>query len=140
MVLAGTIDMQDMRQLNLFRKITGVSTKHILDYNNMKIFCVPKKMLSKAIGKNARNLKKINSIIGKRIRVVPIPKGIQHAKNFIQAIVKPVKFNDIKIKDDEIILVAGRRNKAALIGRNKRRLKEMQKIIDDFFGREFKIV
>ncbi|MBD3247554.1 hypothetical protein GF378_02955 [Candidatus Pacearchaeota archaeon] len=140
MMLAGTIDMQDMRYLNLFRKITGVSTKHVIKYNNMLIFCVPKKMLSKAIGKNARNLKKINSILGKRIKVIPTPKSIEHVKEFIEAIVSPVKFKDLEVKDKEIVLTAGRQSKAALIGRNKRRLHEMQKIIEDFFSKEFRIV
>ncbi len=132
--------MQDMRHLNLFRKITGVSTKNVLDYNNKLLFCVPKRFLSKAIGKNARNLRKISKITGKRIKVIPLPKGKHHVKDFIQAIVSPVEFKDVQVKDDEIVLTAGNRNKAALLGRNKRRLHEMQKIIKNFFGKEFKIV
>lgn len=132
--------MQDMRYLNLFRKITGVSTKHVIKYNNMLIFCIPKQFLSKAIGKNARNLKKINSILGKRIKVIPTPKGVQHAQEFIEAIVSPVQFKDLEVKDKEIVLTAGRQSKAALIGRNKRRLHEMQEIVEDFFGKEFRIV
>ena len=41
---------------------------------------------------------------------------------------------------NEIILNAGMQSKAALIGRNKRRLLEMQKIVHDFFGMEFRII
>jgi hypothetical protein len=38
-------------------------------------------------------------------------------------------------------LTAGNtQNKAALIGRDKRRLLEMQKIIKDFFSRDFRII
>jgi len=39
-----------------------------------------------------------------------------------------------------MILTAGAKNKAALIGRDKRRLIEMQRITRDFFNRELKIV
>ena len=138
--MAGTISMQDMRHLNLFRRITGISTRHVIRYNEMIIFCVPKILVSKAIGPEARNIRRIGEILGRRIKVIPIPKGIQHVKLFIKAIVSPVEFKDLEIKDDEVILTAGSRNKAALLGRNKRRLHEMQKIIKDFFGKEFKII
>lgn len=132
--------MQDLRYLNLFGRTTKISTRHVIKYNDMIIFCVPKSLISKAIGDRGENLKKISGILGRRIKVIPIPSGIQHAKEFIKAIVNPVEFNDLEIKEDEIVLTAGSRNKAALLGRNKRRLLEMQKIIKDFFGKEFRII
>lgn len=140
MLMAGTINMQDMRHLNLFRRITGISTRHVLKYNEMIIFCVEKNVLSRAIGPKARNIRRIREILGRRIKVVPIPQGIEHVKQFIQAIVTPVEFKDVEVKDNEVILNAGSRNKAALLGRNKRRLNEMQKIIKDFFGKDFRII
>ncbi len=140
MLMAGTISMQDMRHLNLFRRISGISTRYVIRYNEIIIFCVPKNLLSKAIGPEARNIKKMGEILGRRIKVIPIPKGIQHIREFIQAIVSPVEFKDLEIKEGEVILTAGNRSKAALLGRNKRRLHEMQKIIKDFFGKEFKII
>ena len=139
-MLAGTIDMQDLRYLNLFGRTTKISTRHVLKYNDMIIFCVPKNLISKALGDKGENLRKMSSILGRRIKVIPIPKGIEHAKDFIKAIVHPVEFNDLEVKGDEMILTAGSRNKAALLGRNKRRLLEMQKIVKDFFGKEFRIV
>ena len=132
--------MQDMRYLNLFRKITKISTRYVIKYNETLIFCVPKNLLSKAIGEKGRNIKKISEILGRRIKVIPIPKGIEHIKPFIEAIVSPVTFKDLEVKEDEVILTAGKQSKAALIGRDKRRLHEMQKIIKDFFGKEFKII
>ena len=140
MLMAGTINMQDMRYLNLFRRITGISTRHVLKYNEMIIFGVPKSLISKAIGEKGRNIKKIGEILGKRIKVIPIPQGIEHAKQFIEAIVNPVTFKELEIKEGILVLTAGSRSKAALIGRNKRRLLEMQKVIKDFFGKEFKII
>jgi len=94
----------------------------------------------KAVGENAKNLKRMNEIIRKRIRVIPLPRGIQDAKVFIENIVSPVTFKDLEITDKEIILNAGgTQNKAALIGRDKKRLIEMQKIVNDYFGKEFRI-
>jgi hypothetical protein len=39
-----------------------------------------------------------------------------------------------------LVLTAGSRNKAALIGRNRRRMIELNKILEDNFGKELKIV
>ena len=156
--MVNTIDMQHMRYLNLFSKITRVSTRFCFKYNEMIVFCVPKQLVPRALGEKGKNIKQINKILGKKIRIIPIPKSVQHAKGFIGAIVSPVIFKDLEIKDDtlpsrsdqvglkegkgtsEIVLTAGSQSKAALIGRNKRRLLEMQGIVKDFFGREFRIV
>lgn len=135
-----TIDMQDMRYLNLFGKITQVRTRFCFKYNNLIVFCVPGSLVSRAIGENGKNIKRINEILGKRVKVVSKPEGIHETKKFIEAIVSPVIFKDLEVKDNEIILTAGSQSKAALIGRNRRRLHELQKISKDYFGKELKIV
>lgn len=132
--------MQDLRYLNLFSKVTRIQTKYCFFYNNAVLFAVPRGLVKRAIGPNADNLKRISNIVKKRIKVVAIPESIKDAKHFIETVISPLTFSNLEITDDEIILTAGSQNKAALIGRNKRRLLEMQSLIRDFFNREFKIV
>lgn len=136
--MASTIDMQDMRYLNLFERIMKIRTRYCFKYNENIVFCVPRQLVSKAIGEGGRNIRKMSEILGKRIKVVAAPEGIRDAERFIQAIVNPVTFKNLELRDDEFVLNAGE-GKAALIGRNKRRLLEMQKIVKDFFGKEFRI-
>jgi len=138
--MVSTIDMQDMRYLNLFGKITRVSTRYCFKYNQALVFCVPKKLISKALGKNAENARQMSKILNKRIKIIAIPRDIKDAKVFISSIVSPVTFKALEIAPEEIILTAGNQSKAALIGRNKRRFLEMQKIVKDFFKKEFRIV
>lgn len=138
--MVNTIDMQYMRYLNLFGRITKVSTRYCFKYNEALVFCVPKKLISKALGENAKNAKQMSHILGKRIKVIAVPRDIKDAKVFISSIVSPVTFKELKIDAEEIILTAGNQSKAALIGRNKRRFLEMQKIVKDFFKKEFRIV
>ena len=137
--MASTIDMQHMRYLNLFEQMTRIRTRFCFKYNETIFFCVPRPMVSKAIGKEGKNVKQINRILEKKIKVIPCPNGIIDAKNFIENIVSPVTFKDIRIEGNTFILNASTQSKAALIGRNKRRFLEMQKIVSDFFGKEFKI-
>jgi len=137
--MVNTIDMQDMMNLNLFNQITKVRTRFCFKYNEAIYFCVPKPLVSRAIGEGGRNIRKISEMIRKRVRVVAVPNGIADARTFIQAVVSPVTFKDVEIRDNELIINAGTQSKAALIGRNKRRFLEMQRVVKDFFGKELRI-
>lgn len=131
--------MQNMRYLNLFEKITGIQTRFCFEYNNFLMFCVPRPMISRAIGEKGRNIKKLNDILGKRIKIVPAPRDSGDAELLIKSIVNPVTIKNVEVAENEIIVNAGR-NKAALIGRNKRRMIEMEKVTKGFFGKEFRVV
>lgn len=106
----------------------------------MIIFAVPRPFLSKAVGRQGENVRKISETLRKRVRIIALPEGDRDIKRFIETIVAPVTFNEIDIKENEVILNPGNQSKAALIGRNKRRLLEMKKIVKDYFRREFKII
>ncbi len=138
--MVNVLDMKDIRYINLFGKITKISTRYCFIYNDTIIFAVPRRLVSKAIGEDGRNVKKINMITKKKIKIIPTPQGIHHAKEFIQAVVNPTTFNDLEITEKEIIITAGNQNKAALLGRNKRRLLELREIVRDFFKKDLRIV
>lgn len=138
--MVNTIDMQDMRHINLFERVTNISTRFCFKYNENIIFCVPKKLVSKAVGDGGMNVKKLGEILRRRIKVIITPNGIADANIFFRNVVSPTTFKDLDVKGNEIIIVAGSQNKAILIGRNRRRLFELQKIANDFFGKDLRIV
>ena len=135
-----TIDMQVMRYINLFAKVSKISSKHCFIYNNTIIFVVPASKVSQAIGENGKNIKKMSEILDKKVKVVLLPKGIEDAEKFITTIIYPIEIKNIEIQDGYLIINAGMQSKAMLIGRNKRRLEEMRKIIKNYFGKELRIV
>ena len=53
---------------------------------------------------------------------------------FIKDLVSPVEFTGVEIKDSGVTVTAGRQNKAALIGRNRVREKELLDILKNHFG------
>ncbi len=133
--MADVIDMQLMRYINLFSRISKVSTTRVFVYNNHVVFAVPKSKVSIAIGRNAVNVKKLNEILRKKIKIVVMPaiddnEGIG---KFVEAVVAPVEFNKIEIRDDATIITAGRESKAALIGRGRQREKELSEVLKNFF-------
>jgi len=128
------LDMQFIRYVNLFSEVTKIRCNHCFEYNNTIIFAVPKKLVMKSIGKGNQNLEKLNHIIGKRIKIVAIPRGKEDIESFVSMITRPIKFKAIELKGDNAIINAGAQSKAILIGRNKIRLLEMTNILDQYFG------
>ncbi len=135
-----TINMQTMRYINLLNRVAHVKTSKCFFYNNHIIFVVPSGFVSRAIGPNGKNIRSMQDQLGKKIKVIKEANGIEDAQRFIEDIVEPVPFVSMDVKDNEIIITAGVRSKAALLGRNKRRLAELGQIVEDVFGKELKIV
>lgn len=133
-----TLDMRFIRYLNLFEKITRVRTKNCFEYNNTIIFAVQPSQVSRAIGPRGSSIRQMSEILGKKIKVIETPgRGIH---DFISRVVEPVKFKSLEISESEVIVNAGRQSKAALIGRNRVRLEELNSIIKEYFGKDVKIV
>lgn len=134
--MAGVIDMQFMRYINLFARTTKVATTKVFVYNNQIIFAVPKSKVSLAIGKGACNIKKMSETLRKKIRVVAMPaidddEGI---KKFIEDTVAPIEINGVELKGEGVVINGGRQSKAALIGRNRQREKELSDVLKSFFS------
>ena len=129
-----TIDMRLMRYINLFRKITHISTRNCFVYNNAIIFAVPGQLVPKAVGPHGKNMKIMGEILRKKIKVISMAPDKEHVERFISEIVSPITFNKIEIKDNTVTISAGRQNKAALIGRNRQREKELSEILRNFFN------
>ena len=135
-----TIDMKCMRYLNLFEKITGVRTKNCFSYNNFVIFAVPGALMSRVIGENGKNAKQVSYILGKKVKIVSLPENARETEKFVADIVSPFTFRNLEVTDKEIIIYANKDSKAALIGRNKIKLEELKKIIEEYFGKELRLV
>ena len=133
--MANVIDMQLMRYINLFERISRVSTTKCFVYNNQIIFAVPKAKVSLAIGKGAVNAKKLNEILRKKIRIVAMPSidSDDEIGKFVGDVVEPIEFNKIEVKENSVVISAGRQSKAALIGRNRVREKELSEVLKNFF-------
>ena len=75
------------------------------------------------------------------MRIIEEPNGIGDILKFIQDIVYPIKFKAIDIKNKDVLVSAGNaQNKAALLGRNKRRYEELKIIIHGVFQLDLKII
>ena len=134
--MAEIINMQLMRYINLFAKTTRVQTMKVFNYNNQIVFAVPKNKVSVAIGKGAINVKKLNEILRKKIKVIAMPAVDKNKEigEFVKSVVAPIEFKGVEIQGNSIVINAGRESKAALIGRGRQREKELTDVLKNFFG------
>lgn len=136
-----TIDMQTMRYINLLDRVARVKTMKCFNYNGTIIYAVPRELISKAIGSGASNIRQMQDILGKRIKIIQEAAGIDKAEKFVSDIVEPIKFKSLEVKEQELVISSGSmQNKAALMGRNKKRMEELALIIKDTFNLDLKIL
>lgn len=135
------IDMKAMRYINLLDKVSHVKTRRCFIHNNTIFFAVPGPKISKAIGPAAQNIRKMQESVGLKIKIIKDAEGVEDAKRFVEDIVAPIKVKSVEVKDGTLLITGGsNQNKATLIGRNKRRLEELKKVVDDFFRLDLKII
>jgi len=130
---SNTIDMQLMRYINLFERVCRVTTNKCFVYNNTIFFAVSPVLVSKAIGRDAENAKRLSEILRRKIRVISLEEDISR---FIKSIIEPYEFIKCETKNNCIELSANKQNKAGIIGRNRQREQELEDILKKFFGIE----
>ena len=84
--MGNIIEMEDLMHLKLFESVTKISTRFTFMYNNILFFVVPKSSLSKAIGKDAVNVKKMSSIAKKRINHIQLAHEIRRIIQYCRKI------------------------------------------------------
>ncbi len=134
--------MQTMRYINILDQVSRVRARKCFVYNGTIYFAVHPQFISQALGPGGRNIRIISEQLQKRVRIIKdVSDTLRDIQRFIESIVSPVDFVSLEFKDGMYILTAGSRTRAAtLIGRNKVRLEELNKIIEAYFGKALKIV
>jgi len=125
-------DNQSLKIMSLFEKITRTRLKDsFVDENKLLTFIVEKGQLGKAVGKKAANVKKLEKMLNRKIKILEFnPEIIVFVKNLIY----PLKAKDIK-KEDKTITIEGpdTRTKGLLIGKNAKNLRNTEKIVKKYF-------
>ena len=134
-----TLSMFFIQYINLFEKLFGLRAEHCFSYNNSIIFVVKPFFIARVMSRHGLKVKKLSFMIRKKTKIVSEPKGMQDINRFVSSIVYPVRFKKITITGEEdnkeaIINAGGMQSKATLIGRNKTKQKELQNILQEYFG------
>lgn len=134
MKVLAKLDIQKIQYMNLFEKIVGVKAKYCFTFDSTLIFTVPKALVTKAIGRNAENVNKLSAKLNRKVKIVATPQSKADLGNFVHVIIFPHKFKKLSLENHQLVVFAMPREKAALIGRNKKRLEELSDVLRRFFN------
>ena len=121
-----------MKLITLFESMTGAKVKDCIA-NEKIIFIIEENDMGKAIGKKGINIKRIESMLKKKIKLVEFSND---ASQFVRNMVNPIEVLDIN-EENGLIVIHGKDTgtKAMLIGRDRQNINH----INDVVKRHFKV-
>ncbi len=124
--------------INLFENVTRARVKGCYQGHEALIFIVHEGEAGKAIGKKGENIKRLTSLMKKRIKVVEFNSD---PLKFVSNLIAP--FNaGVRFEDEKTVLIEGRgaKFKQAVLGPERKNLKELQNIVSNYFNIELKVI
>lgn len=132
-------DLQTIGMITTFEKITRVNVKRFFkDRFGQLLFIVEEGHAGKAIGKAGMNIKKMQYLLKKKIKVVEYSGD---PKEFIRNYLAPLRIDKIEANEETIEITSrDQKTKGVIIGRDRQNLKELNAIIKNLFKKEVKVL
>ena len=132
------LDSESMKLIAFFESKTGAKVKDCI-LNGKIIFIIEENEMGKAIGKNGANIKKMERLLKKKIKLAEFSND---ALQFVRNLCYPAEISDAKLEDG-IVTINGRDTytRAMLIGRERRNINNLTEIVKRYFDvKEIKVV
>ena len=119
-----------MKYISLFESVTGAKVRDCI-VNEDVIFVVHENEMGRAIGKQGSNIKKIEGILKKKIRLVESSNDVSQ---FVQNLIYPIRAKEIK-EEDGLVTIYGNdtKTRGMLIGRDKHKINSINDIVKRYF-------
>ncbi len=133
-------DASLMKTMSVFEAITKTKLKDsFVDNNGLLIFIVDSTQISKAIGKKGQNVKKLERLLNRKIKIVEFNPLLTR---FVRNLVYPLNVKDV-VEEAGVVTIIGpdTRIKGLLIGKNSQNIKNYTQIVKRYFNiQDMKVV
>lgn len=132
------LDSDSMKLMTIFESMTGARIKDCIA-NDKLIFVVEENDMAKAIGKNGFNIRKMESRLNKKIKLVEFSSDLLQ---FIRNMAYPAEVLGIE-QEEGTVTIHGKdtSSKAMLIGREHQNINHLTNIVRRYFDvKEIKVV
>ena len=132
-------DVSTIKNIALFENITRTKARDCIEDEGILIFIVEPFEIGKAIGKNGANIKRLESMTHKKVKVAEYSDDLV---KFIRSMLMPLKVEEIT-QDGEIVTIKDddTRTKGLIIGRNASNLRKLENYVKRYFPiKEIKVV
>lgn len=124
-------DLKTIQVINLFESTTRANVKNCFEYNDMLVFMVDENQAYKAIGPKGKNVKRLNELLKKKIKVVEYNS---EPVKFIKGFISPIVAEDINVDKNVMnIKVLSMKDRGILIGRNSKNLNVLRELVKKYF-------
>ena len=119
-----------MKYISLFESVTGAKVRDCI-VNEDVIFVVHENEMGRAIGKQGSNIKRIEGILKKKIRLIESSNDVSQ---FVQNLIYPIRAKEIK-EEDGLVTIYGNdtKTRGMLIGRDKHKINSINDIVKRYF-------
>lgn len=110
--------------MNMFSKVTNVDARDCVLGDSRVYFLVEPGKAGLAIGKNGKNIKKLQNSLKKRVKVFEYSEDDE---DFIKSMVPEAK--DVNIRGDKAIVKISKKDRGKVIGKEGSNIKKVRKFI-----------
>jgi len=119
-----------MKFMSIFESLTGAKLKDCI-LNEKVTFIVQAGEMGKAIGKKGSNIRRIEGVLKKKIRVIEFNEDVS---KFVYNLLYPLKVKEVKEEDNVVNIYAEeRKTKGMIIGRDRGRINSINDIVKRYF-------
>ena len=123
-------DFKLMKFISLFETLTRSNVKDCIEGDTL-IFVVQQGQLGKALGKNASNIKRLEKVFKRKIKIIGFHEDISM---FVKNMIAPFKVENIMQEDRTVIISdPSSQVKGKIIGRSASNLKRYIEITKRYF-------
>ena len=123
---------------SLMEKVSRVRAKDCFKDGETIYFIVHPRMNGKALGKSGVNIKRIQTELDKKIKIIEFSPVVEE---FVRKAIYPLKVEEVVKEENVVFLKDGnKKTKSLLIGRDGRNLQAINRAVKRFFDVEVKVV
>ncbi len=124
-------DQNVIKTMSMFELVTRVGAKDCFDLDDKMYFVVGTGQVGKALGKGAVNVKKLENMLKKKVRIVEYSTDLGQ---FVRNVVNPLKLNEVVIEGGVVTITAvDHKTRGLLIGRGAQHLRQYEQIVKRYF-------
>lgn len=125
-----------MKYMSMFESLTGAKLKDCI-LNEGITFVVQENEIGKAIGKKGSNIKRIEGIFRKKIKLIEFNDDVI---KFVNNLIYPAKVEEIKEEEGVVSICSpDRKTKGFIMGRDKHKINTINDIVKRYFKVEVKV-
>ncbi|MBI2671668.1 NusA-like transcription termination signal-binding factor [Candidatus Woesearchaeota archaeon] len=127
------LDQRLLGYITTFETVTKTEIKDcFVNKNDQVVFVVKQGQGGKAIGKGAVNVKRIERMLQRKIKIIEFNENVVE---FVKNAIYPLKSPEIILNEDKVIIKTDTTYlKALLLGRDKLNFKELQNLVNKYFN------